>query len=29
MSIGVHLRVFHDFELLRYLQFNSSLCLNV
>ena len=26
---GVYVCVFHDFELLRYVQFSSSLCVNV
>ena len=26
MSKSVYVCVFHDFELLRYVQFNSSLC---
>ena len=28
-SGGTCVCVFHDFELLRYVQFNSSLCVNV
>ena len=29
MSKSVYVCVFHEFELLRYVQFNSSLCVNV
>ena len=29
MSKSVYVCAFHDFELLRYVQFTSSLCVNV
>ena len=29
MSNNGYVYVFHDFELLRYVQFSSSLCVNV